>query len=192
MEQQIIYLSVSDIKPYENNPRDNTFAVDAVALSIRKNGFRAPILLDKERVIIAGHTRWLAAQKLGMDKVPCIIEDDMSAEQVRAYRIADNKTAEASSWDDELLRAELEALQQQSYELTDMGFSSEEVSEILDQVSDADFEDFFTAAPTQPQAPAQEKQTEDKPADTKPEAETLEAPKQSRIQCPHCGEWIEL
>lgn len=187
MEQKIEYLSVSSIKPYENNPRNNTFAIDAVAKSIEKNGFRAPVLVDKDMVIIAGHTRWLAAQKLGMDKVPCIIEDDMSEEQVRAYRLADNKTAEASSWNDELLQAELSALQQQGYELTDMGFSEAELSELLGEVSDADFDDFFTEAPAQ-QETAQEKPAEEKPAAEQP----VEQPKANRIQCPHCGEWIEL
>lgn len=190
MEQKIVYLSVSSIKPYENNPRNNTFAIDAVAKSITANGFRAPVLLDKDMVIITGHTRWLAAQKLGMDKVPCIIEDDMSEEQVRAYRIADNKTAEASSWNDELLQEELSALQQQGYDLTDTGFSEAEISELLDEVSDADFDEFFTEAPARQETAVQEKPIEEKPI-AEPQ-ENIEQPKANRIQCPHCGEWIEL
>jgi ParB-like chromosome segregation protein Spo0J len=85
---------VSEIKPYPGNPRDNDAAVDAVAESIRTYGWRAPIVVDGDGVIICGHTRHKAARKLGLDKAPVHVARDLTPEQVRAYRIADNKTAE--------------------------------------------------------------------------------------------------
>lgn len=87
-------MKVSDIRPYEKNPRLNEGAVDAVAASIKEFGWRAPIVVDKEMVIICGHTRLLAAKKLGLDVVPVHVADNLTPEQVQAYRIADNKTGE--------------------------------------------------------------------------------------------------
>lgn len=85
-----------DLKPYENNPRLNEDAVDLVAASIEEFGFKQPIVVDKDLIIIAGHTRWKAAQKLGLETVPCIQADDLTPAQVKAYRLADNKVAEAA------------------------------------------------------------------------------------------------
>lgn len=85
---------LSDIKPYENNPRINGQAVDAVATSIREFGFRQPMVVDENSVIIVGHTRWKAAQKLGLEKVPVHVAKDLTPAQIKAYRIADNKLAE--------------------------------------------------------------------------------------------------
>ena len=109
MEIQMI--PISEIVPYDRNPRNNDGAVDAVAESIEQYGFKVPIILDKDNVIIAGHTRLKAAQKLGMDKLPCIIATNLNDEQARAFRIADNKTSDFSIWDNKLLLQELEALQ---------------------------------------------------------------------------------
>src|SRR5918997_873869 len=94
---------LSRIKPYENNPRLNDDAVDAVAASIREFGFRQPIVVDAEGVIICGHTRYKAAQKLGLDKVPVHVATDLSPEQIKAYRIADNQTASLAEWNYDLL-----------------------------------------------------------------------------------------
>ena len=94
---------LSDIKPYPGNPRQNDAAVDAVAASIKEFGFRQPIVVDSEGVIICGHTRYKAAQKLGLEKVPVHVAKDLPPEQIRAYRIADNKTADLAAWDYELL-----------------------------------------------------------------------------------------
>lgn len=105
---EIIELKISDIKAYEKNPRKNEQAVDYVAESIKKFGFKVPIVIDKDNVIIAGHTRYKASQKLGLEKVPCIKADDLSDEQVKAYRLADNKVSEFATWDFELLNEELE------------------------------------------------------------------------------------
>lgn len=92
-------LKIEDIVPYENNPRNNDEAVPAVAKSIEEFGFKVPIVIDKNNVIIAGHTRLRAAESLGLKKVPCIRADDLTEEQVKAFRLADNKTAELAFWD---------------------------------------------------------------------------------------------
>lgn len=102
--------SLSDIRPYEKNPRHNDDAVQAVAASIREFGFQQPIVVDHAGVIIAGHTRYKAAKKLGLSKVPVVVADGLSDEQVRAYRLADNKTGELSFWDDDLLSQELQGI----------------------------------------------------------------------------------
>ncbi len=99
--------SLSEIKPYDNNPRDNDAAVDAVAASIKEFGFRAPIIVDADFVIIVGHTRWKAAKKLGLDRVPVHIATELTPAQAKAYRIADNKTGELADWDFTKLPLEL-------------------------------------------------------------------------------------
>lgn len=103
----IEYLPLEELKPYANNPRRNKRAVAGVAESIRRYGFVNPIIIDGNNEIICGHTRLLAAQKLGMSEVPCIRADDLTDEEVRAYRLADNKVAELASWDEEKLAVEL-------------------------------------------------------------------------------------
>lgn len=105
-------MSIDDIKPYENNPRDNDDAVDAVANSIKRFGWQQPIVVDNDGVIVAGHTRYKAAKKLGLKYVPVVqaIHDDgtpLTDEEIKAYRLADNKTNELATWDDELLEDEL-------------------------------------------------------------------------------------
>ena len=107
---RIEYRRVDEITPYKNNPRKNDKAVDAVAESIRQFGFRNPIVLDKNDEIVCGHTRLKAAIKLGLVEVPCIRADDLTEAQIKAYRLADNKTAERASWDDDLLATELSAI----------------------------------------------------------------------------------
>lgn len=117
---KIIEISVDKLKAYENNPRNNEKAVDKVAASIEEFGFKVPIIVDKDNVIIAGHTRLLAAKDLGMEKVPCIMADDLTPEQVKAFRLADNKVSEYSTWDFEKLNLELEGLK--DMEMADFGF----------------------------------------------------------------------
>lgn len=107
---KIVEKELSDLKPYENNPRINDEAVEPVAESIKQFGFKVPIIIDSNGVIIAGHTRFKAAQLLEMKKIPCVIADDLTPEQIKAFRIADNKTAEFAEWDLELLSAELDEL----------------------------------------------------------------------------------
>lgn len=123
----IIDLKISDLKEYKNNPRYNYDAVDAVKESIKEFGFKVPIVVDKNNVIVAGHTRVKAAKELGLDKVPCIIADDLTDEQVKAFRLADNKVAELASWDFELLSEEL--LQIENIDMELFGFEIEEETE---------------------------------------------------------------
>ena len=106
----IIEKNLKDIKPYEKNPRKNDNAVEYVANSIKEFGFKVPIVIDKDGVIVAGHTRYKASKKLGLEKVPCIIADDLTDEQIKAYRLADNKVSEKSEWDFDLLGEELEGI----------------------------------------------------------------------------------
>lgn len=117
---QIYDKQLDEIKPYENNPRHNDNAVDAVAASIREFGFKVPLVIDRDGVIVAGHTRLKAAKKLGLDKVPCIIADDLTDEQVRAFRLADNKVGELATWDLDTLKVELDNIGE--IDLSDMGF----------------------------------------------------------------------
>lgn len=122
----------SDITPYANNPRINDAAVDAVAASIREFGFRQPIVVDIDGVIICGHTRYKAAQKLGLQKVPVHVAKDLTPEQIRAYRIADNKTAELAEWNFDLLPIELSQLGESGFDLQLLGFDSDELARLLD------------------------------------------------------------
>ena len=105
---KIIEKKIEELTPYSKNPRKNDRAVDKVAASIREFGFKVPIVIDKAGVVAAGHTRLKAALKLGMDAVPCIIADDLTDEQIKAFRLADNKTGEFADWDFELLTEELQ------------------------------------------------------------------------------------
>lgn len=107
---RITYKRLSDLRPYGNNPRRNDGAVEAVAESIRQFGFKVPIVADASGEIIAGHTRYKASKKLGLEKVPVIIADDLTDEQIRAFRLADNKTAELAEWDEDLLKLELDSI----------------------------------------------------------------------------------
>ena len=101
-------ININDIKEYENNPRNNEPAVSAVANSIKSFGFKVPIIVDRNNVIVAGHTRLKASKSLGYTEVPCVIADDLTEEQVKAFRLADNKTAELAEWDLEKLTEELQ------------------------------------------------------------------------------------
>lgn len=116
---------IDDIFPYENNPRVNDAAVDYVAKSIEEFGFKVPIIIDKDHVIAAGHTRLKAAEKLGLSEVPCIVADDLTPEQVKAFRIADNKVNEFSHWDNEKLANELLELQNVDFDMVQFGFQVE-------------------------------------------------------------------
>src|SRR5260221_14589376 len=117
---------LSRVKPYPDNPRINDAAVDAVAKSIREFGFRQPIVLDTEGVIIVGHTRWKAAQKLGLEKVPVHVAKDLTPAQIKAYRIADNQTNTLAEWDAELLPLELHELEALDFDLSPLGFDGDE------------------------------------------------------------------
>lgn len=122
---------LSDIKPYEQNPRLNDDAVAAVARSIQEFGFRQPIVVDIDDVIVCGHTRFKAAQQLGLYKVPVHVARDLSAAQIKAYRIADNKTAELAEWNYDLLPIELSQLAGMDLDLSLLGFDQDELTKLL-------------------------------------------------------------
>jgi ParB-like chromosome segregation protein Spo0J len=149
---------IDGIKPYEGNPRHNDAAVDAVAESIRQSGFRQPIVIDEQGVIVVGHTRYKAAKKLGLKTVPVHVAKDLTPAQLRAYRLADNRTAERSEWDVELLPIELGELRDEGVDLKLIGFSDRELAEYLAEF-DTDLADELPDA--------------EEPAET--------------IRCPRCG-----
>ena len=119
------------VRPYSNNPRQNLDAVEAVAESIRRFGFRQPIVVDADGVIVAGHTRFRAAERLGLTTVPVHVATDLTADEIRAYRLADNKTAELASWDTAMLSIELDALRGADIDWTLLGFDEEELAKLL-------------------------------------------------------------
>lgn len=119
---QICQINISELTPYDKNPRLNEHAVPKVAESIKQFGFKVPIVIDSNNVIVAGHTRYKAALQLGLEQVPCIVADDLSPEQIKAFRLADNKVAEFAEWDFASLNEELEALA--DFDMQAFGFAN--------------------------------------------------------------------
>ena len=139
---KIIEKDINELVPYENNARINDKAVDVVANSIKEFGFRNPCIIDKNNVLVAGHTRVLACKKLGITKVPCIIADDLTEEQIKAFRIADNSSAQVAEWDMDKLMAELETI---DYDMSKFGLAEQiaEIEKIIEEnkeVQDDDYE----------------------------------------------------
>ena len=155
---QVEQWEIERVKPYDKNPRRNDKAVEAVAKSIREFGFRQPIVVDKDGVIVVGHTRYKAALKLGLKTVPIHVAADLSPQQARAYRLADNRTAETAEWDVDLLPIELGELRDGGTDLKLLGFTDKELAEYLREF-DTDLDDGQ--------------------ADTEDTADT--------IRCPKCG-----
>lgn len=153
---KIINKNTNSLIPYNKNPRFNDDAVDAVAWSIRQFGFRVPILIDKESVIIAGHTRLKAALKLGLAEVPCIVADHLTPIQVKEYRIADNKLGELSSWNYELLEEEILSLQDSGLDLEFLDFSIVDLSEPIEYQEEAEGKTSDNATPEMPEDPVSE------------------------------------
>ena len=136
---KIIKKKIAELIDYENNPRNNDGAVDAVAASIKEFGFKVPIIIDSDGVIIAGHTRRKAAERLGLDTVPCIVADDLTPEQIKAFRLADNKVGELAGWDFAKLEAELDELTAFDVDMSKFGFNlSEEALDIDGFFEDAE------------------------------------------------------
>lgn len=143
----IVYKKVDELIPYVNNPRDNKDAIDKVASSIKNFGFKVPLVIDSQNEVITGHTRLLASKKLGIEEVPVIIANDLSEAQVKAFRIADNKVSEYAEWDEDLLKVELEELQDLDFNLLDTGFELDDLEVMLNlgfDYSEDDFGDEFT------------------------------------------------
>lgn len=139
---EIINVKIDKLKEYENNPRKNKKAIEVVTKSIRDYGFKNPIIIDENYVIVCGHTRLEAAKKLGYKEVPCIMADDLNEEQIKAFRLVDNKTAEYADWDYEKLEEELANI---DIDLSEFGFDT----------SSIDIDDFF-------EEPQEEKEKEPK------------------------------
>lgn len=135
---QVQSIKISEVKPYDKNPRKNDDGVDAVANSIKEFGWQQPIVVDKDNIIIVGHTRYKAAKKLGMDKVPVVVADSLSPEQVKAYRLADNKTGELTDWDMGLLDDELADIA--DIDMSDFGFNLD-ISDDDEEVQEDDFDE---------------------------------------------------
>jgi ParB-like chromosome segregation protein Spo0J len=130
------WVAISEIIPYEKNPRRNDKAVNRLAELIKQYGFRFPILLDKNNVIVSGHTRLKAAIKLGMREVPVMWATDLNEKQIQAFRIADNKSSEWAEWDLDMLKEELIDLRGLNYELDLTGFSEVELNKIAPDVQE--------------------------------------------------------
>lgn len=128
----IVEREIGELHPYEKNPRKNDEAVKYVAESIKQFGFKVPIVIDNDGVIVAGHTRWKAAKKLGLGTVPCIVADDLTEEQIKAFRLADNKVAEKAEWDFDLLAGELDELF--DFDMTVFGFDDAEEELAVDEI----------------------------------------------------------
>ncbi|MCR5524690.1 MAG: ParB N-terminal domain-containing protein [Lactobacillus sp.] len=143
---QIQSMKIDEVKPYPNNPRNNDDGVEAVANSIKEFGWQQPIVVDKDNVIIVGHTRYKAAKKLGMDKVPVVVADGLSPEQVKAYRLADNKTGELTDWDMGLLDDELADIA--DIDMSDFGFDLD----LGDDEAKVQEDDFDEEVPEEPKS----------------------------------------
>lgn len=139
-QMEIFEKKLSELKPYENNPRINNEAVEYVMNSISEFGFKVPIVIDAEGTIVAGHTRWKAAKKLKMKTVPCVVADDLTPEQIKAFRLADNKTAEYAQWDLDKLAEELAGIEMN---MEDFGFLAEEMAENNDITEDDTYNNSF-------------------------------------------------
>lgn len=129
---EIIQVNIEDVKPYKNNPRNNDGAVEATANSIKEFGWQQPIVVDKDNVIIVGHTRLRAAKRLGLKQVPIVVADNLSDDQVKAYRLADNKTGELADWDLAKLDIEIPDI---DLDLTLFGFDDELDIELMIQTA---------------------------------------------------------
>lgn len=142
----IIEKKLDEVKPYDKNPRYNDEAVGPVANSIKEFGFKVPIVIDKDGVIVAGHTRYKAAKKLKLETVPCVVAEDLTDEQIKAFRLADNKVGEIATWDEGLLTEELESIL--DIDMSDFGFTLAP----LDEEGEAEEDDFDEPLPEEPTA----------------------------------------
>lgn len=137
---EIIYKNIDELIPYENNPRLNDEAVEYVKNSIKEFGFKVPIVIDKDNIIIAGHTRIKASKELGIKDIPCIIADDLTEEQVKAFRLADNKVAEKSLWDYSKLDEELDSILNIDMSMFDFN-SSDIVWNDIEEISEETYQE---------------------------------------------------
>lgn len=198
---KVIAMAVKDLVPYANNPRNNEQAVDTVAKSIKEFGFTNPIVVDSDNVVINGHTRLLAAEKLGLEKVPVIRKEDLTPEQVKAFRLVDNKTSELSGWDFEKLDTEIAELQAMDFDMSEFEFESSH------NFNAEAYSDFFEDASSQSQI---QEQSQDNSTQAEHGLEQSQEPARSaepvskaveqeiddtasrEVVCPHCGKSFVL
>ncbi len=133
---KVITMDLTDIHPYEHNPRHNEEAIESVANSIKNFGFLVPIVIDKDHTIVAGHTRYEAAKRLGLTEAPCIIAEHLTDEQIKAFRLIDNKVSELARWDMDMLADELSALENSGINFTEFGWTQEEIDCLTEVVAD--------------------------------------------------------
>ena len=137
---EIKMIKVEDLKPYENNPRFNDDAVEYVANSIKEFGFKVPIVVDKDNVIVAGHTRYKASLELDLKEVPCIVADDLNDEQIKAFRLADNKVGEKADWNIELLSEEMDNIF--DIDMSEFGFEDLDIDwSDVEDLSDSNYDE---------------------------------------------------
>ena len=146
-DYQVVQMGVNEVKPYSNNPRNNQSAIALVRASLREFGFRQPIVVDKNHVIVVGHTRLLAAKAEGYATVPVHVALDLSPAQIQAYRLADNKVGEEATWDEDLLMMELSSLMEQDIDMSSFGFSQSDLAD-LDKKQDSRWLEDFDVMPT--------------------------------------------
>jgi hypothetical protein len=172
---KVIQRRLTDVIPYGRNPRKNQAAVDAVASSIRQFGWQQPIVVDAQGVIIAGHTRYLAAERLGMAKVPVVVAKDLTADKVQAYRIADNKLGEIAEWDETMLATELRMLSEAGWgDMKGLGFGEDELDRLLSPLAEAVDGEEPAADPGEGEQPAdgdEEPEDDQAPAEADPRGE---------------------
>ena len=136
----IVYKKIEELKPYKNNPRKNERAIQYVANSIKEFGFKVPLVIDEKGTIVTGHTRYEACKMLGINEIPCIIADDLTEKQIKAFRIADNKTNDIAEWDDGLLSIELKDILD-DIDMTDFGFGEFELSMLTEDMEPDGYDD---------------------------------------------------
>lgn len=189
-KKRIIYLSPEQITPYHNNPRKNEKAVPYVMESIQKFGFKVPIIIDKDNIIVTGHTRYKAALKLGLKEIPCIKADDLTPEQIKAFRLADNKTGEFATWDADKLLEELGDLEALNFDLEAIGF--ETLTTDIDTFF-APIEDYLSPPPAnrsgQQETPQYTAKNDNNDSVNEEQKDDTE---KSAITCPHCGKEFDI
>ena len=137
---EIVNKNIGELVPYEKNPRKNKDAVQYVANSIKEFGFKVPVVIDKNNVIVAGHTRYMASKQLGLKEIPCIVADDLTDEQIKAFRLADNKVGEIAEWDFEMLDKELALLT--DIDMSDFNFKEEDINwDDVEDLTDESYEE---------------------------------------------------
>jgi ParB family chromosome partitioning protein len=189
---QVLTIDINELKPYENNPRYNDSAAEQVAESIKNFGFRVPILIDKDYTIVSGHSRYKASKILNLKEVPCIIVEDLTEKQIKAFRIADNKVSETANWDFFSLAKEIKDLKMDNMDLDFTGFDLREIDNILDLIMSDDEEQSVSTYkpvldPKTSQSFVSDIEVRENQSQIDNKFKAISAPKHNVFICPHCG-----